>query len=121
MDYCGVYDEWEDLEPFERELVEYGIEYHKHLLNQFTVRTAEDHSIVIRDFIFFVIHYKEVEGFEGITVGMSNSEFLRHYNSEATDPIQKQTCKNVLKKFFLFIQDKYQIRNPILIQGFEKK
>lgn len=101
-------------EQFQLELKEYLIEYTLVLGRKFKNPTANKHKAIIYIWIEYICNYESVSGFDQLKLSMVNSKFQQYFHA-IEDQIGKREVSNVVVKFLLFIKDKYNISNTLLL------
>lgn len=103
---------------FHNKMVEYLDEYQMYLLLVKSNENLVSHCSIIHEFINYIYNYHLVAGIEQITVSMANSKFYAFYTRKNKESITKETLKEILKDFFIFLNMKYGLNNEKLTRGF---
>ncbi len=99
-------------------MVEYLYEYQEYLLLVKSDGTAISHYTIIHEFINYLYGYHLISSVDQITISMANSKFYANYTRQNNEIISKETMKEVLKGFFVFLYGKYGIKNEKVMRGF---
>lgn len=99
-------------------MVEYLEGYQMYLLLIKPNENVVSQCTIIHEFINYIYNYHMVAEIDQITVGMANSKFYTFYTRENKVDIPKETIKEILNDFFIFLKRKYGIKNEKLIRGF---
>lgn len=103
---------------FHNKMVEYLDGYQMYLLLVKPNENVVFHCTIIHEFINYVYNYHLVFGIDQITVSMANSKFYADFKRQNKEVVPKETMKEILKDFFIFLDGKYGIKNEKLIRGF---
>lgn len=109
---------------FHDKMLRYLNAYQEHILLSKTTTYLSHtlfHCHIIQEFINYLYNYHLISGVDQITVSMANSKFWSHFKKKNDEIIPKEQMKAVLKDYFVFLSEKYEIENEKLMKGFENK
>lgn len=106
-------------EPFRRMMNDLNKEFHNHILERFSEKTAIKHSGIVGLFIEFICKHTDVENIEEITKGMVNSHFKQWWKRKVWDSTTPDQLRVSLRKFFTFLADKKGIVNEKALKGLQ--
>jgi hypothetical protein len=98
-------------EAFLDELHGYLIDYEKALLLQVKKPTVQKHIVVLKLWTEFICLYHSLTDFSGLSVALVNSTFFAYFKSYNEDDLTPIATSNIVKRFLLFVYDKYGIAN----------
>lgn len=75
---------------------------------------------IVNEFINYLHDQHLISDYEQITVSIANSKFHNHYEKRSKKVISKQTIKYILHEFFIFVYEKYGIKNDKLMNGLKR-
>ncbi len=105
---------------FHNKMASYLEEYQEYLLLVKSNGTAVSHYSILYEFINYIYNYHLITDIDQITVSMANSKFQAEFKRHNKEEISKESMKNILKGFFIFIYGKYGINNEKLMKGLTK-
>jgi len=108
-------------EYFYDEMKGYMEEYLAFLRTTLSTRIVDTHHDVLFFFVDLLYHEEGCNGFEDITVAMTNSKLRTFYIRNANKMLTESSCKRVLKGFFDYIYDTYGIKSDKVMKGLERK
>jgi site-specific recombinase XerD len=104
-------------EPFRQSLVALNEEFHAHLVERFSERTARKHSSIVELFIEFLCRQTDAGAIDEITRGMVNTHFRAWYKRKVWDSATPNDLRVALKKFFEFLASEKGIEHPKILQA----
>jgi hypothetical protein len=111
---------YENVEIFLNELMEYADEYDDYLSESLSPGTVSKHMQIIKSWCEFICVGHGVTGFDKITVSLARSKFY-YWFMYHEDRITASFTYNAIKKFLLFIYEDYGVGNVALMNKLKKK
>ena len=110
-------DREKEFSKLEKSLKRNCHDFHEHIKQKRTERTASKHSQVIYLFIDFLSWDTEVTKYEDITRGIANSKFRSWYQRKVGDRTETE-LKSSIKMFFKFLDTEKKITCPEVLKSF---
>jgi len=99
----------------------YVKEYLAFLRTTHSAEVVDTYYDVLFFFTELLYHREMCNGFEDITVAMTNSKLRNFYKRNTDKILTDKDCKIILKSFFNYLYDTYGIKCDKVMKGLEKK
>jgi hypothetical protein len=107
-------------ERFHYKMIIFLNEYRDHLLFLKSNKAVTHHCDIVNEFINYLYNLHLISDLGQITVSIANSKFHNHYKKISKEVVSKESVKNILREFFIFINGKYSVTNETLMKGLKK-
>jgi len=106
-----MYEELEDdgYEGFQKELYDYLTAFKSHLAKTYTKATVTKYAYVISDVIDYLYMYCGLENCKDIKASHIKKSYY-NFVKETGEVMTMRSVINMLKKYFIFIQENYGMR-----------